>query len=436
MKKAFAVLLVAACVAGLAFAGGSSESTSSGTMQSGKIGGSVSVLAVWGGSELDIFNNMIKPFEDRTGITVNYTGTRDVNAVLTTRLQAGNPPDTAGLPGPGQMAQYAREGKLVDLSKVLDVNRMKQQYAQSWMDLGTVDGKMVGIFLKASLKGLIWYVPSALKAEGITIPPKSWDELMADSKRLADAGKTPWTVGLESGAASGWPGTDWIEDFVLRTAGPDKYKQWYEGKLKWTSPEITKAFEMFGQIVNDPKMSYGGKQFELATNFADTFTPMFTSPPGAFFMHQATFMQGMIQTQYPDKKPVTDFDFFGFPQIDPKYAKAVEAAGDMFGMFNDTPQAAAFTDYLTTAEAQSYWVKGGSGLSPNRNVDLSVYPDPLSKRAAEVLTQADIVVFDGSDMMPSAMNDAFFSAIMSYVQKPSDLPNILKHLDEVQAESY
>jgi alpha-glucoside transport system substrate-binding protein len=169
MRKATLLAMVVVLAAAVVLVGCKKKTDT--TAQSGKIGGSVSVLAVWGGSELDIFNNMIKPFEDRTGITVNYTGTRDVNAVLTTRLQAGNPPDTAGLPGPGQMAQYARDGKLVDLSKVLDVNRMKQQYAQSWMDLGTVDGKMVGIFLKASLKGLIWYVPSALKAEGITSLP-------------------------------------------------------------------------------------------------------------------------------------------------------------------------------------------------------------------------------------------------------------------------
>ncbi len=434
MKKlACAAIALLSC--SLAFAGGTPEASSS-SAAGAKVGGTVSVLAVWGGSELDIFNDMIKPFQDATGVKVEYTGTRDVEAVLTTRVQAGNPPDVAGLPGPGQMAQFARQGKLVDLSGVLDMDAMRKQYAQSWLDLGTVDSKLVGIFLKASVKGLIWYSPQAAKAAGLSLPPKSWDDMMAVSKRLADQGKTPWAVGLESGSASGWPGTDWIEDFVLRTAGPDKYRQWYEGKLAWTSPEIRKAWEMFGQIVADPKMVYGGKQSVLSTNFGQAFTPMFASPPAAWFMHQATFMQGFIQKQYPDLKPVEGFDFFGFPAVDPRYAKSVEAGGDLCGVFNGTPQARAFIKYLTTSQAQGYWVKGGSGLSPNRDVALDSYPDALSKKAAQVLTGADLVAFDASDLMPSAMNQAFWSAVLSYVQNPANLQSILEDLDKVRAQAY
>jgi len=97
MKKTLILLLALVFASGLLFAGGKQETAKS----SGKIGGTVSVLTVWGGSELEIFNNMIKPFEERTGIKVEHQGTRDISAVLTTRLKAGNPPDIAGFPGPG-----------------------------------------------------------------------------------------------------------------------------------------------------------------------------------------------------------------------------------------------------------------------------------------------------------------------------------------------
>ncbi len=431
MKKTLVLLFILLFTAASLFAAGKQETAKS----SGKIGGTVSVLTVWGGNELEIFKNMIKPFEERTGIKVENQGTRDISAVLTTRLKAGNPPDIAGLPGPGQMIQFAKEGKLVDLGKVLDMSRMKKDYAQSWIDLGSADGKLVGIFLKAAVKGPIWYSPEALKAEGIAIP-KTWDELMSISKKLVSEGKTPWSIGLESGAASGWPGTDWIEDIMLRTAGPKKYVEWYKGKLAWTSPEVKKAWQMWGEIVANNKMVYGGKQYVLSTNFGQAAGPLFSNPPKAYFHHQATFIQSFIQKQFPDLKPVKDFNFFGFPQIDPKYGKAVEAAGDLFGMFNDTPQARAFIKYLSTAEAQEYWVKASSGISPNRSVPLSAYPDELSKNAAKILTGADIVAFDASDMMPSAMNQAFWSAIMSYVQDPSKLDSLLAGLEKVRKEAY
>ncbi len=119
-----------------------------------------------------------------------------------------------------------------------------------------------------------------------------------------------------------------------------------------------------------------------------------------------------------------------------KYSKAVEIAGDLLGMFKNTTQSAAFISYVTSADAQDFWVKPANGISPNRAVPLSDYPDPLSKNAAQILTSADIAVFDASDMMPSKMNTAFWSAIMSYLANPDQLDSILADLDKVRADAY
>ncbi|HEY9593070.1 MAG TPA: ABC transporter substrate-binding protein [Spirochaetia bacterium] len=432
MKRSALLIVALLLVAGLAFANGSKEGA---TGSAAKVGGSVSVLAVWGGQELDIFNSLVKPFSDQTGIKVEYEGTRDLDAVLTTRVAAGNPPDLAALPGPGKMAEFARQGKMIDLSGVLDMAQMKKSYAQGWLDLGSVDGKLVGIFTKASLKGLVWYNPKALAAAGVKIPA-TWNDLMSTDQAVAAKGVTPWAVGVESGAASGWTGTDWLENIFLKMYGADKYRQWYEGKLAWTSPEVKSVWQAWGKIVADPKMAYGGSQYELSTNFGTAFTPLFENPPQAYFHFQATFIQSFIQKQYPDLKPVEDFNFFGFPSIEPKYAKAAEIAGDLFGMFKNTPQAAAFIKYVTTAQAQDFWVKPANGISPNRDVPLADYPDELSRNAAKILTSADIAVFDASDMMPSKMNAAFWSAIMSYLADPSQLDSILADLDKVRQDAY
>ncbi len=430
MKRNSVVLALILLTAALSFAGGGRE----GAPGAG-LGGSVSVLAVWGGQELDIFNAMVKPFMDRTGTKVEYEGTRDLDAVLTTRVAAGNPPDLAGLPNPGKMAEFARQGKLVDLASVLDMAKMRKSYAQGWLDLGSVDGKLVGIFAKASLKGLVWYSPKNLKAAGLSIPT-TFDQLMSESKTISGKGVTPWAIGVESGAASGWTGTDWLENIFLRMYGPDKYKAWYQGKLPWTSPEMKSVWQTWGKIVADPKMVYGGSQYVMSTNFGQAFIPLFQNPPQAYFHFQATFIQSFIQKQFPDLKPAEDFNFFGFPPIEAKYAKAVEIAGDLFGMFKKTPQSSALIQYLTTADAQDFWVKPANGISPNRDVPLGDYPDPLSRNAAQILTSADIAVFDASDMMPSKMNTAFWSAIMSYLADPGSLDSILAGLEKVRQEAY
>ena len=396
-------------------------------------GGKVSVLAVWGGNELENFKNVVKPFEEATGIQVEYEGTRDVNAVLTTRVQGGNPPDIAGLPGPGQLEQFAQDGKLVALNGVLNMASTRRDYAKGWIDLASSNGKLYGIFTGASVKGLVWYNTKQYSGPKA---PKSWAELAKWTDAQAAAGKTPWCVGVESGAASGWAGTDWIENFLLRQFGPQVYDQWYKGKLAWTSSEVKSAFQTFGAIVTDPKMVFGGPTAVLTTNFGDAGTPLFSKPAGCSLLQQASFIADFFVKNTPGLKPVEDFDFFGFPNINTKYSGSIEAGGDLFGMFKDTPQARALIKYLITPEAQTIWVKTGQIISPNKRVPSSTYPNPLSGRASQIIASAKAVRFDASDLMPSAMNAAFWKSILEYTQNPGKLDEILAGLDAVRKDSY
>ena len=398
----------------------------------------ITVLGVWGGQEADVFGAMCKSFTDKTGIKVDFEATRDLDAVITTRVEAGNPPDISVLTGPGKMIELANKGKLVDLSKVIDMGEFGKNYAQGWKDLGSVNGKLYGLFNKAAVKGLVWYNPKALKAAGLDEPKNgwTWDDMLAASNKIIATGKAPWAVGIESGAASGWVGTDWIENIFLRMNGPQKYKDWYDGKLAWTSPEVKKAWQAFGQIVADPKMAFGGGQYVNATNFGNAAAPLFADPAQAYFHQQASFIQGFISAQFPSLKPVEDFNFVSFPAIDSKYSKAMEVAADLFVAFKSTPEVKAFMSYIASADAQAFWAAGTGGLGTNRNVALTFYPDALTKRAASILNGTEIVVFDASDMMKPQVNNAFWAAIVSYVNKPSDLDAILADLDKVRKDAY
>ena len=369
---------------------------------------------------------MVAPFEARTGIKVNYTGTRDINAVLTTGVASGVLPDLAGLPGPGQMQEYAKAGKLVDLSTILDVNTYKSQTATALVDLGTVDGKIVGVFIKSAVKGLMWYNP---KTVDFATAPTSWDALKQALTANADKAQAQWCVGLESGAASGWPGTDWIEDIVLRQSGPDVYNQWWQGKVAWTDPKIKSAWQVFGDVIANAS---GGANSVLTTAFQTGGDGLFASPPNCLLHHQASFITGL--GAFKDKPAGTDYNFFPFPDIDPAFTGAVEGAGDLFGMFKDTPQARELMKYLVSAEAQSIWVGRGGALSANKQV--TNYPDDIAKRSAALLTGAKIFAFDASDLMPEAMNNAFWSGILDYVKDPSSLDSILANLDTVQKDAY
>jgi alpha-glucoside transport system substrate-binding protein len=414
---AVVVLAATACSSG----GGSSNSTD-------LKGKTVSVIGTWGGDEQTAFLKMVAPWEQQTGAKVKYTGTRDINTVLTTGVASGVLPDLAGLPGPGQMAEYAATGQLQALDNVLDISTYQSDTAPALVNLGKTNGKVYGVFIKAAVKGLIWYNPKV--HDYGTSAPKTWADLMSQGKANQGSAKSLWCLGVESGAASGWPGTDWIEDLVLRTAGPDVYTQWYEGKIKWSDPAIKNAFQMYATDVLGN--TYGGGKTAVATNFGNAGDPLFANPPGCEFLHQASFITGF--SQFKSHTAGTDYNFFPFPDIDSQYAGAVEGAGDLFGMFHSTPAAKSLMKYLVTAQAQDIWVKAGGALSANKNA--TDYPDDISKRSAQILAGAKSFVFDASDSMPTAMNDAFWKAMVNLTNGSKTVDQVLADLDSAQKDAY
>lgn len=397
--------------------------------------GTVTVMGTWGGQELEAFQKVMDAFTERTGIEVQFTGSRDLVTILTTRVEAGNPPDVAAMPNPGFVLQFAREGHLVDLSQFLDMDKLAEQYSQAWIDLGSVDGGLYAIFISADLKSMVWYNPKQFAAKGYEVPT-TWDELMALTERIIADGGTPWAIGLESDAASGWPGTDWIEDIILRIGGPELYDQWVNHEIPWTHPTVKRAFEIFGSIARDPKQVYGGPTAVLATNFGDSVNALFTDPPRAYLHRQATFIQSFILGANPGLVAGEDYDFFVLPGIDPEYGTPILGAADMVSVFNDRPEVREFIRFLASPEAQEIWVGELGKLSVNRAVDPSIYPNDVVRKAAQVLSEAEIFRFDGSDLMPSEIGSgAFWTGVLDYVSG-ADLDDVLEMIEMTAEEVY
>lgn len=393
--------------------------------------GKVNIAVVWSGDELDAFKATVKPFEEETGIDVVIEPVgRDLPTVLVTRFQAGNPPDMAAMPNPGQMKEFVEQDGLVAFDKSIVAD-----HPQAFVDLGSVNGKLYGVFIAADLKSLVWYNPKAFKAKGYEIPT-TWKELIDLSDQIVADGGTPWCIGLESGAASGWPGTDWIEDIMLRTAGPKIYDQWVNHKIEWTDAVVHRAWELFGEIARNEDYLYGGTTGALTINFGDAPNPLFTDPPGCYLHRQATFIQSFIKKTNPDLKPVEDYDIFLFPPIDPQYGNPLLGAGDLISAFNDTPEVRKFMEYLASARAQEIWVGKLGKLGVNKNVDPEVYPDPITAKAAKMLAKAETFRFDASDLMPASVGSGtFWTGVMDYVGGES-LTSVLEKIEQSADEAY
>ncbi len=425
---ATALLALVACAPGQSTGGGGGG---------GKIGGTVHVLATWTGSEQDSFTAVLKPWEDRTGVTVEYEATRDLDATLLTRISAGNPPELTGAPSIGTLNKLAAQGKVVALDNIVDLNTLKSQYADTWIKLGQgTNGKLYQVFAWAAMKGLVFYDPKNFQAKGYQVP-KTWSDFTTLLSKVKADGTTPLCLTLESGAASGWPGSDWVKEIVLAQSGPKVYDNWWAGKQKWSSPEIKQAWQTWGQVLGSGGANiYGGPRYAVATNFGDVGTPMFANPPKCYMVNQGSFITDFFVKANPTLKPGDDFTFFTLPAPNSTYEGSTVTAGDGFSILKSTPQSRDLIKYLTTAEAQSIWVKRGGKISPNKTVPISNYPDVTSQKVAQALEAAKVADFDAGDLMPSDMRNAYWTGVLDFVQDQSKLDSILANLDKVQATAY
>jgi alpha-glucoside transport system substrate-binding protein len=299
-----------------------------------------------------------------------------------------------------------------------------------------VNGQQYGIFTKASVKSLVWYDPKMFDAKGYQVP-KTWADLQALEQQMQKDGVTPWCMAIDGGAGSSWPATDWIEDILLHQAGPDTYDKLFPThQIAWTDPAVKQAWQTFGAIINDPKMSFGGPTTALATNFGTGFTPMFKNPPGCYLYKQADFITTFFTQQNSNLKAGVDYNFFVFPAPNPQYQQTLEVAGDLFGMFKDTPQARALIQYLVTPDAQSIWASKGGYLAPSKLVDPKVYPDDMTRNIYKLYVSAKNVRFDGSDQMPPAAETAFEQGIQQYVGHPDQLDSVLQNIEQQAQGAY
>ncbi|MEL6352579.1 MAG: ABC transporter substrate-binding protein [Cyanobacteria bacterium J06627_28] len=372
----------------------------------------VTILGVVVGNQQAELEAALAPFEEQTGIEVIYEGTDAFTTLLPVRVDSGDSPDIAMFPQPGLMKSLAEEGALVPVTEVITREELATYYPESWIDIATVDEDIYGIWYRTAVKSLIWYVPEQFEKNGYDIP-ETWDEMMALSDQMVADGGHPWCFGMESGNASGWPGTDWVEEIMLRTAGPEKYDQWVENEIPFNSPEVKKSFEYFGELVRTPDYVWGGTVAALSIPWGDSPSGLFGESPDCFMHHQGNF----ITSFFPDDVELgKDVDFFPTPDIDPQYENSLLVAGDIFAMLNDTPEARQLMAYLATPTAHEIWAASGGFLSANKQVELNVYPDEVSRKQAELLTNAATVRFDGSDAMPGAVGTGtFWSGMMNFV---------------------
>jgi alpha-glucoside transport system substrate-binding protein len=393
-------------------------------------GETLEVSGAWSGAEQENFEAVLAQFEEDTGATVNYTSFGDQAATtLGTQIEGGSPPNVALLAQPALLQSLARDGNLIPLSDDARA-AVEDNYSESWIDLGTVDGELYGVWFKGSNKSTVWYNADLYDQAGAEVPD-SWDTFLEQLQVISDSG----FAGISIGADVGWPLTDWFENVYLRTAGGDMYDQLTNHEIPWTDPSVAEALEVLAELFGNQALYQEGA---VQRTFDDSVTQVFGADPQAATVYEGDFVAGNIAD---DGNSVVGENalFYDFPAVNDS-EPAVVGGGDVAVALVDDEATDALMQFLATPEAAEIWVPNGGLTSPNSNVDTSLYPDDISRQIAEALTGAETFRFDMSDLTPSAFGgtpgQGFWQIMISFLQDPSDIPGTQQALEDAAAAAY
>lgn len=357
-------------------------------------GTALEVVGSWSGAEQARFSLVLRAFSASTGVAARYTSAHgQVPTTLDARIAAGDPPDVAMLPQPGLLRRYARSGRLIPLDPGTE-RLVEQHYAPVWRSLASQAGRGYGVWFKAANKSLIWYDIAAFERAGV-VAPQDLDGLLRVARSLAEQRVAAFAVG----GANPWTLTDWFENLYLRVAGETRYDQLAAHQLPWTDPSVTRTLRLMRTLLA-PNLVLGGTAGVLGTGFEDSVAQAFGRPAGAAMVSEGDFVASVVTAETSAVIGV-DVDLFPFPSRLPG-APGVVGAGDVAVQMTPSPAAAAFLRYLASPAAAAIWAAAGGFISPNLDLDLSVYPDSLTRSIARSLIEAgDAFRFDLSDLQPA-----------------------------------
>ncbi len=293
-----------------------------------------------------------KPFEDCTGIDIVYEGSDQFEATIPTRVAGGNAPDLAWIPQPGLLAKLVEQGGPVAAPQAVADN-VDMYFNPAWKTYGSVDGTFYGAPNSSNMKSFVWYSPKVFAEKGYTVPT-TWDEMFTLSDKMVADGIKPWCGGIESGGATGWPATDWLEQVVLRQSGGDVYDQWVAHTVPFNSPEITAAMDAIAGWMKNPdyvNAGFGNVQTIATTAFQDAGKPILDAKCG--MLQQASFYAAQWESFKPGAVVAEDGDVYAFflPQIDEAVAaNPVVGGGEFTVAFSDRPEVQAVQTYMSSPE--------------------------------------------------------------------------------------
>ena len=326
-------------------------------------------------------------FKEQTGITVvdSPIGHEDFKTGILVRAAGNNLPDVFSY-WAGARTQFVVDGgNLGAIDAMWTAQGLDAAVSKSVADGATMyNGSRYLVPFGYHYAGM-FYNAKVMADAGVTEFPADWDGFLALCENLKAQGITP----IALGSMNRWPAQFWFDYLLLRTAGPEYRASLMAGDASYTDAEVQRAMQLWKELVD--------AGYFAANANADDWTDASDRVARG---DAAMTLMGTWITGYWNGNGLMagdDYDFFEFPAIDAGVPNAVVGPVDGWLLAGNSPNRAnaeALVAFLASDPAsQAKWAQIQGALSPNVNVEESIYT-PVMLRALAAVGNADTFAFN------------------------------------------
>jgi multiple sugar transport system substrate-binding protein len=361
----------------------------------------LTVYALWSGSEQSNFEQALGNFTKNTGINVTYSGFTTEQLLVSVPLELQSPPydvDVIIVPWPDWISTNSPY-----LTTVNDAVTESDFPANIISPVKDESGNIWAAPFKLSGKPGFWYRTSFFEDNGLTVPT-TYDEF---KNTLLPAIKAVPGVeqAIASGDTTGWPLSDTAEGFIMGLGGYQLQLDLETGPSarNWTDPPVKNVFGNLTQLLE-------AGYFSTPADWEAQLAKLWDGKYGIYW-------QGSFITTLPEIKDASDLNFFGFPGTN-----GVSGSVDYAVITKDAPhpsEAKQLVQYLAGPDAQEIMVGLGGFLATNINVPSSAYT-PIDKKVVDFMGTAGItIVPDLDDTIGGQWQTTFWDQLKLLWTSPS-----------------
>ncbi|WP_320173265.1 extracellular solute-binding protein [Maridesulfovibrio sp.] len=234
--------------------------------QAKELKGDLEIFSWWAGDEGPALQALIGLYKGQypnvNVIDATVTGGSGVNAraVLKTRMLGGEPPDSFQVhAGQELIGTWVKSDRMEDLTFLFKEEGWMDAFPKGLIKLIGTDKGIWSVPVNVHRSNVMWYIPANLKKWGVEVP-KNWNDFLKIAPKLQKEGIVPLAMGQN------WTATHLWESVVIASIGAEKWNDLWSGKMKFDSPEMIKAWELFGKILPYTNKDAASLSWQQATD--------------------------------------------------------------------------------------------------------------------------------------------------------------------------